>query len=280
MFDFKGAAMLRGALEAMLSRGRLVDLRPLLRRDESHGAIPRRSLMEVRFLVVHHSGVAVDSEASAINDYHIDKNGWPGIGYHFLVHWDGRAEYVADIEEVRYNVWGRNREVIGLCLVGDWRWEMPPREALEATRELLASLLYELGREVPVVGHREVALPQAPTACPGDTWPQWKPLVTPSPRYHLVQPGETLFAIARRYGSTVEELARINGLADPNLIRAGSRLLLGWPDEERGRYIVQPGDTLWAIARRHGTTVEELLRLNPHIQDPNLIHPGDELTLP
>ena len=263
-----------------MASGQLADLRGSLRREEANGPIPRRSREEIRYLVVHHSGVAVDSTAAAINDYHIDKNGWPGISYHFLVHWDGRAEYVADIEEVRYNVWSRNREVVGICVVGDWRWEVPPAEALAAARDLITALVYELGRELPVLGHKEVALPQSPTACPGDTWPQWKPLVAPALRYHLVQPGETLFAIARRYGTTVEELARLNGLADPNLIRAGSRLLLGRAGGERGRYVVQPGDTLWAIARRHDTSVADILALNPQIANPNLIHPGEELALP
>lgn len=41
---------------------------------------------------------------------------------------------------------------------------------------------------------------------------------------HTVAPGETLLAIARRYGTTVEELARLNGLKDPNRIRAGQVL--------------------------------------------------------
>ncbi|MGC8904829.1 LysM peptidoglycan-binding domain-containing M23 family metallopeptidase [Thermus sp.] len=41
---------------------------------------------------------------------------------------------------------------------------------------------------------------------------------------HVVAPGETLFAIARRYGTTVEELARLNGLKDPGRIRPGQVL--------------------------------------------------------
>jgi len=41
---------------------------------------------------------------------------------------------------------------------------------------------------------------------------------------HVVAPGETLFAIAKRYGTTVEELARLNGLEDPSRIRAGQVL--------------------------------------------------------
>lgn len=41
---------------------------------------------------------------------------------------------------------------------------------------------------------------------------------------HVVAPGETLFSIARRYGTTVEALARLNGLKDPDRIRAGQVL--------------------------------------------------------
>lgn len=44
-------------------------------------------------------------------------------------------------------------------------------------------------------------------------------------------------------------------------------------------YVVQPGDTLSAIARRFNTTVQELVRLN-HIPNPNLIHVGQKLTVP
>ena len=44
-------------------------------------------------------------------------------------------------------------------------------------------------------------------------------------------------------------------------------------------YIVQPGDTLFSIARRFGTTVDVLVQLN-HLSNPNLITPGQELLVP
>jgi LysM repeat protein len=44
-------------------------------------------------------------------------------------------------------------------------------------------------------------------------------------------------------------------------------------------YIVQPGDTLFLIARRFGITVSALLDLNPEITDPDLIEPGMILTI-
>ena len=46
-----------------------------------------------------------------------------------------------------------------------------------------------------------------------------------------------------------------------------------------GLYIVQPGDTLAAIADRHDMTLDALLALNPSIQNPNLIFPGQRITV-
>ncbi|WP_026174967.1 C40 family peptidase [Thermus igniterrae] len=75
---------------------------------------------------------------------------------------------------------------------------------------------------------------------------------------HTVAPGDTLFSIARRYGTTVEELMRLNGL-EGFLIQPGQVLRL--PDKA-ATHVVAPGDTLFSLARRYGTTVEELMRLN------------------
>ena len=44
-------------------------------------------------------------------------------------------------------------------------------------------------------------------------------------------------------------------------------------------YVVKRGDTLSAIARRYGTAVSRLMDLNPHIENANLIYPGDVIRL-
>ena len=73
-----------------------------------------------------------------------------------------------------------------------------------------------------------------------------------------VAPGDTLYSLARRYGTTVEELMRLNGL-ESFLLQPGQVLKL--PSGER-THVVAPGDTLFSLARRYGTTVEALMRLN------------------
>ena len=48
---------------------------------------------------------------------------------------------------------------------------------------------------------------------------------------------------------------------------------------EEKYHIVQSGEDLGKIARKEGTTVEELIRLNPQIKNPNLIYPGDKIRI-
>ena len=49
---------------------------------------------------------------------------------------------------------------------------------------------------------------------------------------------------------------------------------------ERRTHLVQPGETLEGIARRHGTTVDAAMRVNPHIRNPDLIFHGTRIALP
>jgi len=96
-----------------------------------------------------------------------------------------------------------------------------------------------------------------------------------------IKPGDTLSAIAARYGTTVNALAKANGISNPNLIIAGHKLVIAGDKYEGGAstYKVKKGDTLSAIARRYGTTVDALVREN-NIANRNLIYPGQELKIP
>ena len=94
---------------------------------------------------------------------------------------------------------------------------------------------------------------------------------------YVVQSGDTLYAIARRYGVSVDALAQANQLQNPSLLSVGQALLI--PREET-RYTVQRGDTLYGIARRYGISLACLIAANPQIQNPNRIFPGQSIRVP
>ena len=107
------------------------------------------------------------------------------------------------------------------------------------------------------------------------------------PESVTVEKGDSLSKIAKRYGTTGDALVRINGLCDANQIFVGQVVVLEDPESvadadatgdriETAIVTVQPGDSLSKIAKRHDTTVEELMALND-IDDPNLLFVGQEL---
>jgi len=102
---------------------------------------------------------------------------------------------------------------------------------------------------------------------------------------YVIQPGDTLTAIAARFGTTVEAIVRVNPiLVNPNAIYPGQIIripLAGQaPIPMASLYIIQPGDTMASIARRFNIPVSALLRFNPQITNPNTIFPGQIITIP
>ncbi|MGH7482722.1 MAG: DUF5715 family protein [Longimicrobiales bacterium] len=111
---------------------------------------------------------------------------------------------------------------------------------------------------------------------------------------HEVLSGETLWGLARRFGTTVTELLAVNELSGPE-IKAGQRLRIPvrggaaggvmvadatrTPAPEPARvYTVDRGDSLWSIARRHRTTVDQLKQENNLAS--SRILPGQTLRIP
>lgn len=76
---------------------------------------------------------------------------------------------------------------------------------------------------------------------------------------YVVKSGDNLYAIARKYGISVNKLKDINNLSS-NLLSVGQKLLV--PKLNGKTYIVKSGDNLYKIAKENGTTVTDLINLN------------------
>ncbi|MCZ7547509.1 MAG: LysM peptidoglycan-binding domain-containing protein [Anaerolineae bacterium] len=147
------------------------------------------------------------------------------------------------------------------------------------------------------------------TPTPADATPLYTPtqfLVGPAAGdcIHEVQAGETLFTLAQTWGTTVDEIATLNNIANPNAVAAGTELRIpgcadgelvggeqpsepagGEPTQPAGgggqTYVVQAGDTVFGIARRFGVTAQAIIDANPALQaNPDQLSVGQELIIP
>jgi len=119
-------------------------------------------------------------------------------------------------------------------------------------------------------------------------------------RTHVVADGDNLWAIARRYDVSVDAVVSANNLDAEAVLRLGRELTIppagfqpagsraGGSGSTRSRprasaaptvtYVVEPGDTLWSIAARHGSTVDDVMARND-LDDPERIKPGRRLVI-
>jgi LysM repeat protein len=107
---------------------------------------------------------------------------------------------------------------------------------------------------------------------------------------YIVARGDTLKALAARFGTSMDALGHLNGIANYNLIYEGQRLFIPGtstqptppppPPPSSGTYTVVRGDTLRKIADRLGLALADLIASNPQIRNANLIYAGQVIYLP
>jgi LysM repeat protein len=131
-----------------------------------------------------------------------------------------------------------------------------------------------------------------PAQRPGQHTRPLPKLPSSAERTHTVRPGETVSAIAARYGTTITAIVQANDLNARAMIYVGQVLTIpagtaassgtatsatASTGSETGTYTVAAGDTLSGIAAAHATTVTQLMSLNS--LGTSLIHPGQRLTV-
>ncbi len=110
------------------------------------------------------------------------------------------------------------------------------------------------------------------------------PPCPPGSRTYVIRFGDTLYSIAIRFNTTVAAIIAANPGINPNNLQVGQVICIpGAPPVTcpagTTAYVIVAGDTLYSLAIRFNTTVDELLRANPGI-NPNALFIGQVICVP
>ncbi|WP_199427166.1 GH25 family lysozyme [Thermaerobacillus caldiproteolyticus] len=95
---------------------------------------------------------------------------------------------------------------------------------------------------------------------------------------YTIQKGDTFWGLEEKYGIPHGTLQKLNPNLNPKSLKVGQTIVVPAEFNKIDYYIVQKGDTLSGIAKKYGTTVQNLVRLN-NIKNPDLIYVGQQLKL-
>jgi len=135
-----------------------------------------RDTDDIGTIIIHHTTGDAFGSTQNIATGHINR-GFPGIGYHYLIDGAGVIEQVNYHETISWHAAFHNDDSIGISLKGSFMGDsMPSDDQLDAAAWLV-DRLQEMYYITDVIGHKETDYAQTAdgaTACPGDTWPEWK----------------------------------------------------------------------------------------------------------
>jgi N-acetyl-anhydromuramyl-L-alanine amidase AmpD len=123
---------------------------------------PRTS---TRRIIIHHAASAGDVSAATIHGWHL-RNGWAGIGYHYVIRMSGIVERGRPENVIGAHAKDHNGDSIGICLAGNVDVTPPPMAQMLALVALIRDIWARHG-QLLVIGHRDVNA----TTCPGRYFP-------------------------------------------------------------------------------------------------------------
>lgn len=100
---------------------------------------------------------------------------------------------------------------------------------------------------------------------------------------YIVESGDTLSAIAQKYGTTYQKIAEYNHIANPDLIYIGQKIIIPNTKSDNAAefYTVKSGDNLSLIASKYNTTWQKIYNDNRDAigDNPNLIYPNQKIII-
>ncbi|WP_162149053.1 muramidase family protein, partial [Arthrobacter sp. H41] len=166
------------------------------------------------------------------------------------------------------------------------RHDLSMSDVLDLNGMTVRTIIYP-GQKIKLTGAPATGTPAGEEEKPGSTAPQGS---------YTVRSGDTLGAIAARHGVSLPSILSANNLSLTSIIFPGQKLVLGGaagpapetapaptPGAEpapapAAAYTIKSGDTLGAIAARHGVSLSSILAAN-NLAMSSVIHPGQKLNL-
>ncbi|ASS66314.2 MULTISPECIES: LysM peptidoglycan-binding domain-containing protein [unclassified Paenibacillus] len=106
-------------------------------------------------------------------------------------------------------------------------------------------------------------------------------------KIHIVKEGESFYLIGQKYGVTVEELKKLNpSVTDDKNLQIGAKIKVPsegekpWSGGLIHKYTVKAGDTLWKLSKAWGVPLNELIKANSQLTNPDALHVGDTVNIP
>uniref|UniRef100_T1E305 Peptidoglycan-recognition protein n=1 Tax=Psorophora albipes TaxID=869069 RepID=T1E305_9DIPT len=140
----------------------------------------------IPFVIIHHSyipdacttGKECSRAMQSMQQMHQQERGWNDIGYSFAVGGDGRVYEGRGFNVVGAHAPRYNSKSVGICMIGDWRVDLPSEKMIAAVESLIEYGVRNniIASNYTLIGHRQTR----PTECPGDrlfeeikTWPHF-----------------------------------------------------------------------------------------------------------
>lgn len=205
-----------------------------------------KSRARTDFIAVHCAATppTADIGRADIDRWHRAK-GWLMIGYHFVIRRNGTVEIGRPVDAVGAHVENYNSISVGICLVGGVDAKGKSEDNFTSTQyETLAKLVRELKAKYPnakVQGHRD--FPKVAKDCPcfdvqtwinetgvfGDPKPAKPVAAQPVAKdnswaYHTIVAGDTMFALARKYTVSVDQIKALNPTVKVTALKIGTAL--------------------------------------------------------